>query len=147
MSKKDSKLVFYYNNNIIPPAPFLEVSFLTPVPLSVKNSIISHAIIDSGASISVIPKSIAVKLGLKHIDEIEVRGFKSDLDDNNKNKGEKPKSYVYPILITVESLGNFITKVVTWDEQYAIIGRDLLNKWLILLNGPDKIFEISLSKS
>ena len=148
MPKKESKLVFDYNNNIIPPAPFLEVSFLTPIPLNVKNSIVSHAIIDSGASISVIPKSIVVKLELKYIDVIETRGFRSsDFEDNNKNKGEEQKSYVYPIVITIESLGNFITKVITWDEEYSLIGRDLLNKWLVLLNGPDKKLEISLFKS
>jgi hypothetical protein len=147
MPKKEPKLVFDYNNNIIPPAPFLEVSFLTPILLNVKNSVASHAIIDSGASISVIPKSIVVKLELKYIDVIETRGFRSsDFEDNNKNKGEEQKSYVYPIVITIESLGNFITKVITWDKEYSLIGRDLLNNWLVLLNGPDKKFEISLFK-
>lgn len=147
MSKKEPKLVFDYNNIVIPPAPFLEVSFLTPISLDAKNSMVSQAIIDSGASISVIPKSIAVKLELKYIDVIEARGFRSsDFEDNNKNKGEEQKSYVYPIVITIKSLGNFITKVITWDKEYSLIGRDLLNNWLVLLNGPDKKFEISLFK-
>jgi predicted aspartyl protease len=137
MFRKESKLIFDYNNNVNPPAPFLEISFLTPISQNLKSCIKSNAIIDSGASISVIPKRIAYELELKYIDEIKVKGF----------KGSESKSYVYPILITIKSLGNFITKVITWDEQYAIIGRDLLNKWLILLNGPDNNFEISLSKS
>lgn len=136
MSKKESKLVFDYNNNIIPPAPFLEVSFLTPIPLNIKNSIISHAMIDSGASMTVIPKWIVDKLELKYIYKINVIGFTGESEP-----------YVYPILINIESLGDFITEAITWDKEYALIGRDLLNKWLVLLNGPDKKSEISLPKS
>ena len=147
MSKKELKLVFDYNNNVIPPAPFLEVLFFTPISLKSKKGIKSYAMIDSGAYISVIPKSIAIKLDLKYIDVIEAKGFRnSDFENNSQNKREKEKSYVYPILITIESLGDFTTKVITWDEEFALIGRDLLNKWLVLLNGPDKKFEISLFK-
>ena len=132
MSKKELKLVFNYNDSFDPPAPILEVSFLTPISSNLKQRIKSHAMIDSGAFMTVIPKWIVDKLELKYIYEINVIGVTGESE-----------SYVYPILILIESLGDFITEVITWDKEYALIGRDLLNKWLVLLNGPDKKFEVS----
>ena len=136
MAKKELKLVFNYNDSFYPSAPILEVSFSAPISLNLKQCIKSHGMIDSGASMTMIPQWIADKLELKYTNKINVTGATGEQESN-----------VYPILIVVEPLGNFITEVITWDKEFALIGRDLLNQWLILLNGPDKKFEISLSKS
>lgn len=132
MAKRKSPLVYPYDtNNFNPPAPVLEVSLSSPV--SQAEVIKIPAILDSGADMTVIPQNIVQQLQLKYVDEISAVGY----------EGIVKKTFVYSTKIIFENIGNFIIRVITSDNDHALIGRDIINKWSVFLKGRDKIFEIS----
>jgi predicted aspartyl protease len=133
MPKKKSLLYHYDQTNFDPPAPVLEISLSKPI-VTIHNQIVRlPALIDSGADITVIPQWIPKQLQLKYVDEILVTGY----------DGIIKATFVYSVKIIFDDLGNFITKTIASDSNYALIGRDILNKWTVLLKGKNKTFEIS----
>lgn len=132
MVEKKLPSVFQYDtNNFNPPAPVLEVSLSSPI--SQGEVIKIPALLDSGADITVIPPNIAQQLQLKYVDEISVAGY----------DGIAQKVFVYSAKIIFDNLGDFIIRVITSGGEHALVGRDILNKWSVLLKGRNKIFEIS----
>ncbi len=132
MAKKKSPLVYSYNaNDFNPPAPVLEVSLSSPV--SQGEVIKIPALLDSGADMTVIPQNIAQKLQLKYVDKISASGY----------DGIPKEAFVYSVKIIFDGSGDFIIRIITSDDDYALIGRDTLNKWSVFLKGRNKIFEIS----
>jgi len=93
----------------------------------------SLALLDSGADITAIPRWAVQQLQLKYVDEILASGY----------DGVTKKTLVYSVRIIFDKLGDFIIKTIATDEEYILIGRDILNKWSLLLKGRSKIFEIS----
>jgi len=134
MPKKKLPLVHPYNrDNFEPPAPVLEVSLSIPVSVSQGQFVKSLALLDSGADITAIPRWAVQQLQLKYVDEILASGY----------DGVTKKTLVYSVRIIFDKLGDFIIKTIATDEEYILIGRDILNKWSLLLKGRSKIFEIS----
>jgi len=82
---------------------------------------------------TVIPRTVVQQLQLKYVDEIPAVGF----DGNVKN------TFVYSAKIIFDKLGEFIIRVITCENDHALIGRDILNKWSVFLKGREKVFEIS----
>ncbi len=132
MAKRKSPLVYPYDaNNFNPPAPVLGVSLSSPT--SQGEVIKIPAVLDSGADMTVIPQNIVQQLQLKYVDEISAVGY----------DGIVKKTFVYSTKIIFENIGDFIIRVITSDNDHALIGRDIINKWSVLLRGRNKIFEIS----
>lgn len=132
MTKRKLPLVYPYDiNNFNSPAPVLEVCLSSP--LSQGEVIKIPALLDSGADMTVIPQNIAQQLQLKYVDEISVAGY----------DGIAQKVFVYSAKIIFDNLGDFIIRVITSGGEHALVGRDILNKWSVLLKGRNKIFEIS----
>jgi len=131
MTKKKLPLIFHYiKNDFDPPAPVLEISLSSPV--SQGEAIKIPALLDSGADITVIPQDIVYKLQLKYVDRLPTSGY----------DGSSKDSCVYSVKIAIENLGNYIIKVIALERDNVLVGRDMLNKWSILLKGREEIFEI-----
>lgn len=113
------------------PAPVLEVSLSLPIDSEV--IVRTPALVDSGASITVIPQNIVEQLQLRYVDEIRVIGV-------DMNARYFP---VYSVKIIFDRLGEFVIRAIAYKNSYALIGRDLLNKWSVFLKGREKILEIS----
>jgi predicted aspartyl protease len=134
MAKKKVSFIHSYDgNNFDPPAPVLEVSLAAPDPVSYGQIVKCLALLDSGADISVIPRWIAEQLQLKYVDEVEAIGY----------DGVKKKAFVYSTKIIFDGLGDLIIRTVAADNEYILIGRDILNKWSLLLRGRNRTFEIN----
>jgi len=134
MPKKKPPLVYSYNRDKFdPPAPALEVSLTIPGPVSYGQIVKSLALIDSGADMTVIPKWVTQQLHLKYVDEVLVSGY----------DGVTKKTFVYSVKIIFDNLGDFIIKAVASENEYILIGRDILNRWSLFLKGRNRIFEVS----
>lgn len=92
------------------------------------------ALLDSGASITLIPQSIIEEIQPSIVD-VPVRfGF----------TGGEVESLLYALKIRIPKVGTWYVEVVGYAGlSYALIGRDVLNKWSLFLKGRSKIFEIS----
>ena len=87
---------------------------------------------DTGADISVIPLSSAEKLNLAPIGVMLVEGF----------DGEQRQLPLFAIDITLETRRLTGIEVVTYATNHGILGRDVLNRLRLLLDGPDQRVEI-----
>lgn len=83
-----------------------------------------EALIDSGASGTLIPESIVEQLALQPINRATMRDYQG------KVVGEKS---VYHIKVIIDSLEFYVDVAET--EGFAIIGRDVLNKITTTLKG------------
>lgn len=113
-----------------PPAPALNIDVIA-------NNIEKKgvlALLDSGASITLIPQSIIEEIQPSIVD-VPVRfGF----------TGGEVESLLYALKIRIPKVGTWYVEVVGYAGlSYALIGRDVLNKWSLFLKGRSKIFEIS----
>jgi len=121
---------YKYIRNFDPPAPVVEVSISAPLS---KVSTSSTALVDSGADITVIPERIIAQLKLRRVDSTPVSGF-----------GKRViQATVYSATLEIEGISESkIYRILGWSEDYALIGRDLLNQLIAVLNGPSQ--ELSL---
>lgn len=120
----------YDQRNFNPPAPVMEVSLSMPSMQSV--ILKSQALLDSGADITVIPESIVQQLQLRYVDEITASGY----------DGIPKQTFLYSVKLIFDDLGDFIVRAVASNNDHVLVGRDILNKWSLLLEGRRKIFEI-----
>ena len=120
---------FPYSASLNPPAPFLpvRVSNLTgagPTTVSAK--------IDTGADITAIPAYFVEQLDLAPAGELVVEGY----------DGQRATVLCYDIVLHVDRLRVVGLSVVAFAEDYALLGRDVLNRLRILLDGPELTTEI-----
>ena len=103
-------------------------------PYSSKNEVKNiKAILDTGAGKTCIPQSIIKELGSSVYTTIKVR---SPLDRNITTSIR-----LYSVTIEFDGQENEV-EVIGISEDYAIIGRDILNQYKITLNGPEETWSI-----
>jgi len=121
-----------YNQDINPPAPFLQVVVLHPV--TGQNRTLP-AKLDTAADISTIPDTLRSDLALSQAHDILVEGY----------DGVQVALPTY--IITLELAGTQAQhlEVIAIPEDHMLIGRDILNHFYTKLNGPELTFDLSLS--
>jgi len=125
--------IYQYNKNLLGLlAPALEVILSTPTKVPGQNNIKSIALIDTGATITIIPIRIVQELQLKYVDEITITGV----------EGVARNYYAYSVAVEFKNIGYFIIKAAAANIGYVLVGRDILNMWNMLLNGPDRTLKI-----
>ena len=122
---------YKYNSSFDPPAPVLPIQLSPPLTSAYASAI---ALIDTGADMTVIPRSLTKKLSLQRVDIAYTQGV----------WGNVTESPVFSALLKCETGEVKIIRVISWDENYAILGRDLLNQWKLNLDGPKMFFDIDL---
>jgi hypothetical protein len=118
-----------YDASFNPPAPVMQVEVRNPLTGA---SMQLRAQIDSGTSISVIPVSAATHLGLNATGALEARGF--DLT---------PKRL--PTFLLMMLLDDFVilnAEVVAASRNDMLLGRDVLQSFIVTLNGKTETFEL-----
>ena len=117
-----------------PPAPALEI-FLSSPGVAASSPTPVEALIDSGADITVIPRKFIEELQLKLVDQLPAVGYEGVPSEKLAD--------VYSVKVFIRDVGDYIARVIPSNYDYALIGRDIINRWDLFLRGKTSIFEIS----
>jgi hypothetical protein len=122
---------YTYNRQIEPPAPFIHVSLkCLETGKSVDNL---PALIDTAADRTVFPGHLVDLLSLVPLEELLVAGL----------GGHVVSASAYKLELTVRTfLPQKAVLIAHSDEPYILLGRDVLNRHRLLLNGPELVLEI-----
>jgi predicted aspartyl protease len=122
---------YAYNQQVNPPAPFVHVSVRAPHKGSAAEEI--PAQIDTGADLSVIPWRLVEGLRLVPLDSVSALGF----------GGQVLTLPTFLVELQIRDLGPVTVKVLASDDEpYAVLGRDVLNRFWISLDGPELALEV-----
>jgi len=123
---------FVYNNSYFPPAPFTEIRLGIPDE-SLKIGPLM-ALLDSGADATLIP--------VHHLKALPK--MSSNRHFLRSQWGERRIVKVYRLDVGIAGVRLPAIEIVADDQgDEVIIGRDVLNKLRITLNGPKQIVDIS----
>ena len=118
-------IVYGYNEQLQPPAPFVYVTIRCVEAGTIANNV--PAQLDSAADRSVIPGNLVTDLGLVPLDEIHVGGF----------GGQVFVVPTYRVELAIRGMQSFVTEVIAHDEETVVLlGRDVLNRYNITMLGP-----------
>jgi predicted aspartyl protease len=122
---------FKYTRQFNPPAPFVYVSLRCPVTGAAVHDL--PAQVDTAADRTVIPGSLVEHLGLEYVDTINVAGLGAGI----------LAVLAYRVELTIRALSPHQVVVVAQDEEpYVLLGRDVLNRYRRLFDGPSLALEI-----
>jgi predicted aspartyl protease len=118
---------FAYDQSQDPPGPRLPVLFAAP---GNEGAVLVSSLVDTGAECTLVPAEIARRLHLPLVDRLVVEGL----------GGAARRAPVHAALVHFAGL-RFLTRVIAFDRE-AIVGRDLLNRVSLLLDGPRQIVSV-----
>lgn len=120
-----------YDFSKIPAAPNLEIQVSAPETFSFSEPL--RALVDTGADFSVVPLQYLLSVDAPETRSAFARGL----------WGKRQPVTLYLVDIRLE-IGTFsgIEVIGTDDEDEAILGRNVLNKLFLLLEGPNQQIQI-----
>jgi hypothetical protein len=122
---------YAYNQQVTPPAPFVHVSVRPPIGETA--GVVVPAQIDTAADLSVIPGRVVEELRLVPLDSVSALGF----------GGHLVTLPTFLVELQIRDLGPVTVKALaSHDEPYVLLGRDVLNRFTILLDGPNLALEL-----
>jgi hypothetical protein len=122
---------YRYNEQMSPPAPFVHVTLRCRE--TGKESADLPAQIDPAADRTAIPGMLVGQLGLVPLDELPVGGF----------GGQVLLLPTYRVELSLRSMQPVVIEVIAHpQEPVVLLGRDLLNRYRIVLDGPRLALEI-----
>lgn len=125
-----------YSRRYVPPMPVLMIRLSAPEAAPVGRSI--AAVIDTGADVCLMPRALLASLELAIGEPVLIRG----------QWGEPIAATRYPIDLHLEQgVIPGIDVVSDPDGREVILGRNVLNKLRLLLDGPDLSTVVLTSKA
>jgi hypothetical protein len=122
---------YNYNQQVTPPAPFVHVSVRPPREGAAEAVVAAQ--LDTAADLSVIPGRLVEELQLLPLDLVSALGF----------GGRLMTLPTYLVEIRVRDLEPVCVKVLASpDEAYALLGRDVLDRFTVMLDGPNLVVEM-----
>jgi hypothetical protein len=123
---------YRYNQQVDPPAPFVYVALQKPTGDEAISDL--PAQVDTAADRTVVPLRLIEELGLVPLDSMLVLGFGGILTDVP----------TYLVRLSLRGEDGVVLKVFgSRDEPHVLLGRDILNRYRCVLNGPELVLEIS----
>jgi predicted aspartyl protease len=114
-----------------PPAPFVLVDLARHDGANLVPSL--PAKVDSGADRTIIPAALAARLGLEEVERLVFAGL----------GGEPVELPVFHVRLRIHNLAPIAVDVAASDgEPHVLLGRDVLNRYKIVLDGPNLRLEI-----
>ena len=122
-----------YDRAFNPPAPVADVIVANPVSRN-KRSVLRGKM-DTGADITVIPGKLVGPLGLRPQSRVWTRGY----------DGTYAQRPVYYVRLTVEGFVLPTVRCIATDRTEVLLGRNVMNHYLIILDGQRLSFELKNS--
>ncbi len=122
---------YNFNQSVTPPAPFVYVRVLTRD--GARRSSEWPAQIDTGADRTVVPQELIEELKATPDGEYPVMGLA-------RVRIQLPSFFLHVVVHDRAPLE--IDAVASPDEPHVLLGRDVLNHYRILLDGPRLVLEI-----
>ena len=118
---------FPYDARRTPPAPVVPIRLAAP---QAEPTVALVALVDSGADLTVLPEGLPDAIGLPQIGVVTVRGV----------GGVVRRVPVYAAQIEVAGTRRIVEAAVVGDA--ALLGRDVLNRWVVTLDGPRLVMRV-----
>lgn len=123
--------VYRYNQQLAPPAPFVHVRLLRPDGSGAIEDVAAQ--LDTAADYSMLPMQLFEDLGLVKLRDIPVGGFGGNV------------SYVpcFVVEVTIRGMSTMLVRAIaSAQEPFVLLGRDMLNHFRIVLDGPAQRLEV-----
>ena len=120
-----------YSRDFDPPAPFMDIVIAASNDSERWRSV--GALLDTGAEVSIIPRQTVYELELSPYAEMIIEAF----------DGRRQRVNLYAVTLEVAGTRLSPVRAVAYPTSYAILGRDVLNRFLTTLDGPHLSFEIT----
>ena len=123
-------MMFPYDPAFSSPAPVLEIVVGHPQAAHIETRV--QAQVDPGSDITVLPESAAEAIGLQRAGDLETEGY----------DGIVTRWPFYVVTLKVADVTLRPMSVVVMSRSLAILGRDVLNHFILTLSGKDLTFEL-----
>jgi len=119
-----------YDTSTQPPAPFIEFDVVSPRDSTQQRP--AQGLLDTGAEVSVLPVEILTALQIPKASSMSVESW------------DGSPTFVTTHIVTLGIADAHLDsiEVVATPIPYAILGRDVLNHFILTLNGKDLSFEL-----
>lgn len=122
---------YKFNQQVSPPAPFVHVTIGRPVDEEALPDIAAQ--LDTAADMTVVPWHIVEAPRLDQLDEVPTLGFGGHITAVPTSLVRLGIRQFEPVVVEVPA---------SRDEPHVLLGRDLLNRYRLVLDGPSLILEI-----
>ena len=122
--------MYPYDYTMRPPCPRAPLRITNPLTSMVENT---TGILDTGASVTVIPQSLEARLRLTRQGSGTIVGI----------GGSRMEVAVYVAHLTVAEITVGSSVVFALDQPNILLGRDLLNQFNIFLRGKAQTFDMA----
>ncbi len=120
-----------YEIGFNPPAPFVTIEFRNPNGMGPIESL--RALVDSGSDQTILPPMVAHRLGLISLGRIPIGGYSGRLYLDE-----------YLVQLCIDTFAPLTLNVLAAPPgQPPLVGRDVLNRYRVTLDGPNQRLEIA----
>jgi hypothetical protein len=122
---------YNYLSQLQPPAPFVYVTLRNPVTGTEQRDV--PAQLDTAADRTLLPDTLVQALALPQVGAIPIGGVGGIIQTMPS----------YPVEVAVHNLpGRIVEAVGSASESWVLLGRDILNAYHLLLDGPQLFLEV-----
>lgn len=119
-----------YSSAYFPPAPILDVVFVAQ-PNGKRTDAVA-GFVDTGADASIVPLYLLDQIGARYVTEHRVRSY----------FGEARKVHSYLVDVVIDDITLPGIEVVGDTVDETLIGRDVLNRLRLVLDGPRQQIQV-----
>ncbi|MGB0383752.1 MAG: retropepsin-like aspartic protease [Ardenticatenaceae bacterium] len=120
-----------YDKSQDPPAPMLQVTVSKARYRRPRRTV--PALVDTGADITAVPHHLLNSLQLDPIGRVQIEGVRA----------KSAIVYTYGVRLKLADIVIKRIEVILADFDFVVLGRDVLNRLYLLLNGPELTFDLS----
>ncbi len=122
----------HYHQNLDPPAPVVEVSFENPLTREVSSV---YCLLDTGAYACHLPGSVINSIGQTDYEPCEIEVVGGGIIGT--------RSHFLSVTFCGKDMGELEVVELPEGDDQPLLGRDVLNQFVVTLNGPELTCEIT----